>query len=183
MRPTAASTGALALVLIATSLSSPAPAADEEPTLPPELSQLAACKAIAEPQARLACFDTAANALLASAESGDVRIVNKDEARKVRRSLFGFSLPSIGLFGGGKDDGEDEAVELLETTVTGASRLSDGKVVFTIAEGDATWQTTETNMALRVPSAGDTVELKRAALGSYWVKFQRQRPVKGKRVN
>ncbi|WP_156839811.1 hypothetical protein [Novosphingobium aquimarinum] len=161
----------------------PAQARDEsDPKAPEALSELARCRAIAEPAARLACYDKEASALIAATEEGTVRVVDTEEVKTIRRSLFGFSLPSIGLFGGGREKGEQEEVKLINTTITDVRALPYGKYQFTIAEGDATWQTTDAPLALRKPKVGDEVELERAALGSYWVRFEGQRAVKGKRV-
>jgi hypothetical protein len=170
-----------ALALCATA-TSPAYSKDED-RKPQVYVDLKQCQAIADPGQRLACYDTAAGALITSTESGEIRLVDQEEARQVRRSLFGFSLPRIGLFGGGKERIEEEEVKVLETTVTRVRRLQHGKYLFTIAEGDAQWQTTDAPMMMRTPKAGQKVTLERAALGSYWVKFEGQRPVKGKRVN
>lgn len=155
---------------------------DAKEGMPDALAQLARCKAITDPTARLACYDQEATVLIAATEEGTLRVVDTEDVRTIRRSLFGFSLPRIGLFGGGKEKGEEEEVKLLNTTVTSVRALPYGKFQFTIAEGDATWQTTEAPLALRKPDVGDEVELERAALGSYWVRFEGQRSVKGRRV-
>jgi hypothetical protein len=166
-----------------TILTAPAQAQDASGSKTPDaLSELARCRALTDPTSRLACYDKEASALLAATEEGTVRVVDTEEVKTIRRSLFGFSLPRIGLFGGGKEKGEQEEVTLINTTITDVRALSYGKYQFTIAEGDATWQTTEAPVALRKPKVGDAVELERAALGSYWVRFEGQRTVKGKRV-
>ena len=177
----AAKATALAALAIA---ATPVCARDKsEEGLPEALAQLAECRAIADSTARLACYDREATTLIAATEEGTVRVVDTEEVKTIRRSLFGFSLPRIGLFGGGKEKGEEEEVKLLTTTVTSVRALPYGKYQFTIAEGDATWQTTEAPLALRKPKVGSEVELERAALGSYWVRFEGQRSVKGRRVD
>lgn len=171
--------GFAALALFAAPVQAQDRAAEQTPEA---LGQLARCRAITEPGARLACYDKETSALIAATEEGSVRVVNTEEVKTIRRSLFGFSLPRIGLFGGGREKGEAEDVSLINTTVTDIRALPYGKYQFTIAEGDAIWQTTEAPVALRKPKVGDGVELERAALGSYWVRFEGQRSVKGKRV-
>ena len=178
-----AAAAALATFVIAPATSHAKDKQDSENRDPQVLADLKACQPITDSAQRLACYDRATVALIASADSGEVRMVDKEEAKAVRRSLFGFSLPRIALFGGGKEKGAEEEVKVLQTTVTRVRALPAGKFLFRIAEGDAEWQTTDAPMAMDAPRVGDKVTLERAALGSYWVKFDGQRAVKGKRVN
>ena len=53
---------------------------------------------------RLACFDRAAGSLLAARDSGEVRVVDREEVQETRRGLFGFTLPKLGIFGAGDDE-------------------------------------------------------------------------------
>ena len=77
------------------------PARDNSPALQKVLD----CRAIVDNQARLACFDVSAKQLEDAAASGDITIVDREEMRRTRRGLFGFSLPGLGIFGSHK--GED----------------------------------------------------------------------------
>ena len=63
-----------------------------------ELQQLIDCRKIADPTQRLACFDQAASSLDQAEAKGDIVVVNREQARKVRRQAFGFTMPSISLF-------------------------------------------------------------------------------------
>jgi len=74
------------------------------------------CQSIKDNNARLACYDKAASALVSATASGDVAIVDRNQVRQVRRSLFGFALPRIPFFSGSKNrDVETEPKELLAT--------------------------------------------------------------------
>lgn len=159
-----------------------APLAAAEPPRPAALDALTACRAIADDTARLACFDREAAALGASIERKDVVVLDRQDVKKTKRSLFGFNLPKLPFFGGedGKDaaEEEDEFVEI-ETTIKELRKLRSGHWSFTIDEG-AQWQTTELGPIL--PQAGQKVTIKKGALGSYFIRFERSRPVRGMRV-
>lgn len=162
---------AAALALIA----APALAADR----PAALEALRSCQAITADAERLACYDRAAAALNASVEKKEVVVLDQQDVKKTKRSLFGFTLPRIGIFGDGDKDNDAPEFTEIETTVTRVRGLGYGKFNFTIEDG-AVWQTTEAvSMA---PQPGDKVTIKRAALGSYFIKFGRSRAVKGMRV-
>ena len=100
------------------------PALGQTPTPPvaKPVAALQACRTIADPVARVACYDRAVDALTSASAAGDVVIVERTEVRKARKGLFGFTLPRIGFLTGKPDNAEDVADEAeLETTIT-ASR-------------------------------------------------------------
>lgn len=160
-------------------LSVPAVAKDP-PQQSPLVNALEACRAIADPNQRLSCYDKQAGALLDAATKGDVAVVDKSEVRKARKSLFGFAMPKIPFFSG--DDSADAVPDTLETTIKSASGIGYGKYRMVIAEGNAVWETTETYGTMRDPRAGDKIVIKRGSLGSYLLKIGSNRSVKGKRV-
>lgn len=155
--------------------------AKEQSRQSPLVGALEACRAIVDPTQRLACYDKEAAALVTAAQTGDVAVVDKAEARRARKSLFGFAMPNLPFFSG--DKSADEVSDTLETTITRASGLGYGKFRITIAEGNAVWETTETFSTMREPRAGDKISIKRGTLGSYVLRIgTNNRGVKGKRV-
>src|SRR5690606_15796466 len=62
-------------------------------TAPPEraatVQALADCRKLSEDSARLACYDKAVAALDQAEARGDIVVVDRDQARKVRRQAFG----------------------------------------------------------------------------------------------
>ncbi|WP_203293188.1 hypothetical protein [Maricaulis parjimensis] len=54
-----------------------------------------ACRAIADIEARLACFDQTSAALETARSTGDILIVEREAVENVERDSFGFSLPSL----------------------------------------------------------------------------------------
>lgn len=155
---------------------STAPAgAQERP--PAAVADVARCRTIGEAAARLACFDAAAARLEAAVNEKQITVLDREGVRRTRRSLFGFSLPSIGLFGGGKED-RDEVKEV-DGVVRQVQSLPNGRYELVLEDG-ARWQTTEpTRWA---PEAGAKVHIERASLGSYWIAVERARTVRGRRV-
>lgn len=57
-----------------------------------------ACRQIADIEARLACFDTAAANLAQARDTGDLVTVTRDDVEAVERDSFGFSMPSLPRF-------------------------------------------------------------------------------------
>jgi len=155
--------------------------AKDPPKQSPLVGALEACRSIADPTQRLACYDKEAAALVAAAQTGEVAVVDKAEARRARKSLFGFAMPNLPFFSG--DKSADEVSDTLESTITRASGLGYGKFRITIAEGNAVWETTESYSTMREPMAGDKISIKRGTLGSYVLRIgSNNRGVKGKRV-
>jgi hypothetical protein len=151
------------------------------------LQSFGQCRGIADRDARLDCFDKAATALETAVKAKDVTIVDRQEVRRARRSLFGFTVPKLALFGGGdredRDDksrGEEEEFTELNTTVVSARPAANGRVEFRVAEGDALWVTTDPmNFP---PKAGVKVRIRKGALGNYFISFAGERSVRGMRL-
>ena len=147
---------------------------------PEQLTTLLACRSQPTDAARLACYDAAVASLARATEQGQVVVVDREEIRRTRRSLFGFSLPDVPFLGGGKDD-KDPQPDFIETTIKWARPTDFNKWLFEIEDG-ALWQTTEANTRGATPKAGDKVRIKKAAMGSYLISFKNSRSLRGMRV-
>lgn len=157
--------------------------AHAEKTEPAEghLADLKACQEIKEDQTRLSCFDQAVSSMLQASQSGDVQVLEKADVEKTRRSLFGFSLPDLGIFGGGGADKDDKKrADLLETTISSV-RYGRDEIFFTTPEG-GTWRISHPPRRLRKINTGDAVVFKRAAMGSFFIRINGQIGVKGRRI-
>lgn len=143
------------------------------------LDRLKECQAVENNDERLACYDQAVGRVVKATEEGEVRLLDSEDVKKTRRSLFGFNLPKIGIFGGGDDEDEKE---LLTSTITNVRYYENDAFIFRIEEGDAVWRVSDAPMRLARVKVGDTVEFERAALGSYWVRINGQNGVKGRRI-
>ncbi|MBY8828087.1 type VI secretion protein [Hephaestia mangrovi] len=141
------------------------------------LQDVVACRAIADSTARLACYDRAATALDQAVTADQLVVMDKEAVRETRRSLFGFSLPRIGLFGG--SGGDKEEMKQIDTSVTSVSHDIDGRMVFGTAEG-ATWHQIDDRPTFGVKH-GTKVTISVASLGSYFAKFERGVPIRVRR--
>jgi hypothetical protein len=164
-------------LLLAITLGATAPAYAQDKPGANAVDAVAACRDIADSAARLSCFDKTTEALIRARESKDLVVLDRAEVQKTRRSLFGFTLPRIKLFGGGGD--EEELKELTGKVASIGQPERDRWLVQ--LEDESRWQTIETTVF--PPKTGDTAVIKRAAMGSYMATFGRGRSVRVKRVN
>lgn len=143
---------------------------------PDQVRQLIACRAVADAQARLACFDQQSAAFAQAVEAKNLVVVDKEKARVAKRSLFGFSVPNFGgIFGG-----DDDEVTEIEGTIEATGRNADGGWIIYLADGSA-WSQTDDWPGLD-PRRGKKVIIKRAALGSFRLMIPGQNGIKVKRI-
>ena len=128
------------------------------------------CGAIADPQARLACFDGAVAALNAATRDRQLVVVDRSTMREARRGIFGLSLPKLKLFGGDDDD-DSEQVTSIDSTISGLRMAKDGMPIFVLEDG-ARWKQTEGRNVYA--KAGQPIHIKRAAIGSYMANVNKQ---------
>lgn len=150
---------AAALATAPVAAAPPAPKADGRAQA---LQHLIDCRKLTDNVARLACFDEAAAAMDQAEAKGDIVVVDREQARKVRRQAFGFSLPSLSLFERGE---KPEEIATMEGKIV-AARQVGGKWVIRLEDG-ATWAQIDSNEVPSDPKPGDTVTIRRAAMGSY----------------
>jgi hypothetical protein len=174
----------LSALSIATALAAaaaPAPAANPKMGQSQLVTAIQNCQAVKDNAARLACYDQAASALVTATTRGDVAIVDRNQVKQVRRSLFGFSLPSFPFFSGSKNrDAEDEPKELNSSLVS-FRPIGNGFFRFGLKEPDSTWESTEPSDVFD-PKIGAKVLITHGALGSYWAEIGNERAVKVRRV-
>jgi hypothetical protein len=151
------------------------------------LEPFARCRAIPAAEARASCFDSAARGLEAAVAAKDITIVSRQDVRDTRRSLFGFTLPRVGLFSG--DDREapgrgdrraPEDFQEIETTITSARTVANGRVELRIAEGEAVWVTTDPMPF--PPKPGRKVRIRKGSLSNYFIAVEGERSVRGMRL-
>jgi hypothetical protein len=142
-----------------------------------ELQTLIDCRKVTDPTQRLACFDQASAALDQAETKGDIVVVDREQARKVRRQAFGFTMPSITLFERGE---KPEAIDSAEGTITSVRKTLGGKWEFKLEDG-ATWIQVDLAEIPIDPKPGQKVKIKRASMGSYMMTVGNQRAVRVRR--
>lgn len=165
---------------VAPALAQSAPQGGEEASAKAEiLDGLKSCRRLSDDSERLACFDRQVAALVAASEAGDVRLVDREDVRRTRRQLFGFSVPDVGILEG--DEKDREATDTLTTTITSVRYRPRRRAEFTTAEG-ARWEIFKVPRRLADIEPGDEVEFKKASLGTFFIRINGQMGVKGKRI-
>jgi hypothetical protein len=142
------------------------------------LGQLLDCRKVTETAARLACYDAAIEGVDHALTSGEVVVVDQQQISTAKRQAFGFSLPSLSIF---DHSGQPAALEQLVATVSRAYQHSDGRWVLELESG-AIWEQTDLEHVVRDPHKGSKAEIRKAALGSFFINLDGQRAIRAKRV-
>lgn len=154
---------AIATSLVLVSASAPAAAQEAGSADASLVDSVTGCLNVAAEDARLACFDRNAKALEAARRDGGLVVMDRSEVREKRRSLFGFQLPRVNLFGRGEDVPEEEVTEI-NSVIRSSSPSGRDRWVFTLEDGSQ-WTTL---VAVRIePNVGEKVRIRAASLGSY----------------
>jgi len=134
------------------------------------------CRAIQDSAQRLACYDRGVAALDTAQKSNELYVADKAAMKEARRGLFGFSLPSLKIFGD-EDLGD---LDQLETTIAGVSSGSRGYVI-TLPDG-ARWAQTDKRY-MDKPKVGAKIKIEKAALGSYMASINKKPGFRVERIN
>lgn len=143
---------------------------------PKAFDDVVACKTIADPQARLACYDEKVAALDEAAKKEDIILTDKAAVKEAKRGLFGFDVPKIRIFGSGED------VEEIEAKVQSVTIMRSGMISMVLDDG-ARWQQIDTKVLNREPRVGSLARIRKATMGSYLVNFDGGPAIRMKRVN
>lgn len=157
----------------------PSTASAQATEAPAILMELSKCRSLRADDARLRCYDAAAGALATATSSGSLIVVDKEDLRRTRRSLFGLDLPKLPFFSGDRS-GEDE-VEQINAKVKRVQVTRDEKWVVELETG-GTWQTTEVDTRQSTPKTGDSVRIRKGSLGGFLLSVEGRRSVRALRV-
>jgi len=142
------------------------------------LQKLIDCRKLTDEAARLACYDQATIALDQAEAKGDIVVVDREQARKVRRQAFGFSVPSLTLFERGESQEELENA----TGVVDVARVNGaGKWVIKLQDG-AVWTQVDSNEMFRDPKPGMNVKIRQASMGSFLMTIDNMRAFRARRT-
>lgn len=154
------------IAALAAGAAAPSLAQDITPERPEVINRITACRSITASAERLACFDREVGALEAAAAAREIAVVDREQVRRARRSLFGLRLPDLGIFGDDDaDDGDDSAaVREITSTISSFGMGADGRMAFVLADGGV-W--VQTDGRRQRPKAGDPIRIRRGPLGSF----------------
>ncbi|MDG2529200.1 hypothetical protein [Caulobacter endophyticus] len=144
----------------------------------PALKALLDCRAIAENDKRLACYDAAVDSITTAEKKGEVIIVDRQQAQAARRQAFGLDLSALSIFDRGEKSDE---LDRITGQVTKAVRGADGRWLLTLADG-ATWRQSDDRDLPSPPKPGSKVEIRKAAAGSYLMNIDGQIAIRARRV-
>lgn len=162
-------------VLLAASAAAAQPQVEGRASL---IQQLSDCRKLTDDAGRLACYDSATAALEQAEAKGDIVVVDREQARTVRRQAFGFSLPSLSMFERGE---AKEEVDNVTGTIVEARQDGAGKWMLRL-EGGAVWQQIDAQELSLYPKRGQTVSIRRATLGSFLASVEGRRAFRVRRV-
>lgn len=152
-------------------------AAPQTPQRPEMLERLAACRVVADPTARLACYDGAAAALDNAQQQGELVVIDRAGVNETRRQLFGFDVPTLPrLFG----ESATADISSIETTLQSASQAGENRWVFRLADG-STWRQIDSDPVRFQNRPGQEVRVRKASLGSFLLTVGSSRAVRVRR--
>lgn len=148
-----------------------------EPARAGVLQAVADCRKLTDDKARLACFDKAVETLDQAESKGQVLVIDREQAKIVRRQAFGLTLPAFTLFNKGmKEDQVDRVtIELAE------AYRADGRHWTFVSTDGVVWVQNDDEPLSDDPHKGSQVAIRKAALGSYFCNVDGQRAVRCER--
>lgn len=155
-------------------------AADRKEPRPEIFQKLIDCRALPDSAQRLACYDEQVARIDVAESRAEVVVVDRAQIKKARKSLFGLTLPSFSLFDNDNEDGT-EGFSFIESKITAIRTTPDGKYSFRLEDG-AQWAQTE-YQSMRTPKVGDSIRIRKAALGSFMANINERPAIRVKREN
>lgn len=171
------------ILILAATISAATSASAQKPPAPKLFQKMIDCRSISDNAQRLACYDQSVGDLQAAEARKEVVVVDREQMRETRKSLFGFTLPKIGLFGGDKAEEEIAAqdVNSIEGSIQSARSIAGDRWSLVLANDAGTW---ETMSPIKFePRSGQAISISKAAMGSYLGRFGSNRGVRFRRVN
>ena len=143
-----------------------------------QFQSLLDCKTKNDSAERLACYDAAVGAFAGAEQKGDIVVVDREQAKAVRRQAFGFAIPTLSMF---DKTEKPEEIDQMTGVVKRAYRGGDGKWVFELT-GGAIWQYYDAADLGRQPKKGGKVEVRKGAVGGYFLSLDGQSGARAKRL-
>ena len=152
---------------------------------PPAWDTLVHCAQTADEAERLACYDTAMRA------AGYAP--NPSAVAESHRHSFGLSAPKLNVFkhrkseegaraGGGSTQAPVENANRVEATVDQIAITQPSNQIIIFTNDGQIWQQTDTTPISNYPREGDTITIRKEALGGYFCDVNKYQAVRCKRV-
>ena len=145
---------------------------------PQALTRVLDCRALQSAQERLACYDREVAALQQAEATRELVVLDRQQVRRTRRTLFGLTLPNLGLLG--DDNPNEEGASEIQSTLRSAVQNPFGKWILTLEDG-ARWIQLDSREFSREPRAGHSIRIRRAAMGSYLANIDNQIAIRVRR--
>lgn len=142
------------------------------------LKGLADCAGVPDALGKAACYDSAYATLNRQVASGELSIIRRKEAQAAQRGAFGLNLPSLSLFD--RAAGGEGPLESITGQVAKAYRDPLDRWVVELSD-NAVWRQIDNETISPAPRPGASVEVRKAALGSFIMKVGEARGVRAKR--
>lgn len=143
------------------------------------LQSVVDCRKLTDDAARLACYDAAIGKLDEAEKSGDVVVVDKAQVREARKAAFGFNFQMPSFMTAGE---KPEELERISAVVASARQDANGKWIIKLEDG-AVWRQIDTAILNKDPKKGSKVEIRTAALGSFFMKVDNNMQMRVHRDN
>jgi hypothetical protein len=170
---------ALLIALIVLGAGSAAAAQQTDGKRSQVLTRVVDCRKLTDAGERLACYDREVSAMEAAEARKDLVVVDRDQLRKTRRTLFGLTLPNLSVFG--DDNQDEEGVQRIDTTIKSVTQGPYGKWILTLEDG-ARWAQLDSIELPVDPKPGHNIKIRRAAMGSYLANIKDQTAIRVRRV-
>lgn len=145
---------------------------------PAALTRLIDCRSVQGEAERLACYDREVAAFQTAEQNNELVVMDRQQVRRTRRTLFGLTLPDLNIFG--DDNPDQDGVSVLETTLRAASEDPNGKWILVLEDG-ARWRQIDSRTLPREPRGGHPIRIRRAAMGSYLANIDGQIAIRVRR--
>ena len=146
---------------------------------PAVLKALFDCRAITADAGRLACYDAAVGQVSKAESTGEVIIVDRQEARAARRQAFGLDLSALSILDRSEEKTE---VDRVIGEVASARQSPDGRWTVVLVDG-AVWKQADDLTLSKDPKKGSRAEIRKASMGSYFMNLDGQRAVRARRAD
>lgn len=141
------------------------------------LDSLFNCQTIIDRIDQNSCFLTETTKLKSSLLNGDLVVL--DQALAEQRSIESFGRHRgdslVSSF-------EVEAPDQISSTLASSAQVADGKYRFTLEDGSS-WQQTDSDSIRLKPRNGIEVTVKRASMGSYFLRLGSGRDIRVRRID